>query len=55
METNVHCKRKTQKERLVRRRSFKGFLNERPEVIKKWKGMKPSLRAFLFGLTVYDL
>jgi hypothetical protein len=36
-ETNVYKKRKTLEERFVRRRSFKGFLNEGPQVIKNGK------------------
>jgi hypothetical protein len=52
METNACEKGKTREERFVRRGSFKEFLNERPQVIKKWKDMKPSLRAFRFRLTV---
>ena len=29
---------------------FKGFVNENPEVIKKWKDMMPSLKSFKFSL-----
>jgi hypothetical protein len=40
--TGIKClqQRKTRKEGFARRISFKGFVNERPEVIKKWKDTK---------------
>jgi len=37
------------------REIVKGFLNERPDVIKNRKEVMPSLRAFGFSLTVFDL
>jgi hypothetical protein len=34
---------------------LKGFLNERPDVIKNRKDVMPSLRAFGFSFIVFDL